>query len=78
MNLLRREPVAEAERTLWRGGWLGDTGILAYLATFNLLVHLLTNGNYGQYIYVAPEKDLVIVRARQGGGRARIRLLDLS
>jgi len=24
-------------------------GILAYLATFKLLVHLLTNGNYGYF-----------------------------
>jgi hypothetical protein len=38
--------VAEAERTLRRGGWFGATAILAYLASFKLMLHLITNGNY--------------------------------
>jgi hypothetical protein len=47
MNVRRHEPVAEAERTLRPGGWFGATAILAYLASFKLMLHLLTNGNYG-------------------------------
>ena len=49
MNVRRHEPVAEAERTLRRGGWFGATAILAYLASFKLMLHLLTNGNYGYF-----------------------------
>ena len=49
MNVPRHEPVAEAERTLRRGGWFGATAILAYLASFKLMLHLLTNGNYGYF-----------------------------
>src|SRR5215218_5851828 len=49
MNVPRREPVAEAERTLRRGGWFGATAILAYLASLKLVGHLLTNGNYGYF-----------------------------
>jgi hypothetical protein len=29
--------------------WLGATAILAYLACFKHLLHLLTNGNYGYF-----------------------------
>src|SRR5215208_3941989 len=49
MNVPRKEPVAEAERSLRRGGWFGATAILAYLASFKLVGHLLTNGNYGYF-----------------------------
>ena len=49
MNVWRHEPVAEAERTRRRGGWFGATAILAYLASFKLMLHLLTNGNYGYF-----------------------------
>jgi hypothetical protein len=49
MNVRQHEPVAEAERTLRRGGWFGATAILAYLASFKLMLHLLTNGNYGYF-----------------------------
>src|SRR5215218_5097004 len=49
MNLLLREPPVERERTLWRGGWFGATAILAYLASFKLMLHLRTNGNYGYF-----------------------------
>src|ERR687897_585608 len=31
------------------GGWFGATAILAYLASFKLMLHLLTNGNYGYF-----------------------------
>jgi Dolichyl-phosphate-mannose-protein mannosyltransferase len=41
--------VAEAERTLRRGGWFGATAIQAYLASLKLLLHLRTNGNYGYF-----------------------------
>ena len=50
MNVRRHEPVAEAERTLRRGGWFGATANLAYLASFKLMLHLLTNGNYGYFM----------------------------
>src|SRR5829696_6652502 len=49
MNVPRKGPVAEAERSLRRGGWFGATAILAYLASFKLVGHLLTNGNYGYF-----------------------------
>ena len=49
MNVPRHEWGAEAERTLQRGGWFGATAILAYLASFKLMLHLLTNGNYGYF-----------------------------
>jgi hypothetical protein len=49
MNVPRHEPVAEAERTLRRGGCFGATAILAYLASFKLMLHLITNGNYGYF-----------------------------
>ena len=49
MNLPRKEPVGGVERTLRRGGLFGATAILAYLASFKLLLHLLTNGNYGYF-----------------------------
>ena len=49
MNVPRKEPVAEAERSLRRGGWFGATAILAYLASLKLVGHLLTNGNYGYF-----------------------------
>ena len=64
MNLLRKEPVAEAERTLRRGGWFGATAILVYLASLKLLVHLLTNGNYGYFrdelYYMAAAEHLAL------------------
>ena len=41
--------MAEAERTLRRGGWFGATAILAHLASLKLVGHLLTNGNYGYF-----------------------------
>src|SRR5215208_461377 len=61
MNVPRKEPVAEAERSLRRGGWFGATAILAYLASLKLVGHLLTNGNYGYfrdelYYFVAGER----------------------
>src|SRR5919107_2450341 len=49
MNVPRKDPVAEARRTLWRRGWFGATAILAYLASLKLLLHLLTSGNYGYF-----------------------------
>src|SRR5215212_3096511 len=49
MNVPRKGPVAEAERSLRRGGWFSATAILAYLASFKLVGHLLTNGNYGYF-----------------------------
>jgi Dolichyl-phosphate-mannose-protein mannosyltransferase len=49
MNFPRKDPVAEAGRTLWRRGWFGATAILAYLASLKLLLHLLTSGNYGYF-----------------------------
>src|SRR5918994_7766533 len=36
-------------RTPRHGGWLGATAILVYLASFKLLLHLVTNGNYGYF-----------------------------
>jgi hypothetical protein len=64
MNLPRKEPAAEAERTLRRGGWFGATVILGYLASLKLLVHLLTNGNYGYFrdelYYVAAGERLAL------------------
>jgi hypothetical protein len=64
MNLPRKEPVAEAERTLRRVGWFGASAILAYLASFKVLLHLLTNGNYGYFrdelYYVAAGERLAL------------------
>jgi 4-amino-4-deoxy-L-arabinose transferase-like glycosyltransferase len=64
MNLPRKEPVAEAERTLRRVGWCGTSAILAYLASFKVLLHLLTNGNYGYFrdelYYVAAGERLAL------------------
>src|SRR5215208_5907457 len=49
MNLPRKEPQSEVESTLRQGAWFGATAILAYLALFKLLLHLLTNSNYGYF-----------------------------
>jgi hypothetical protein len=49
MNVTPHEPGTEAELTLRRGGWFGATLILVYLASFKLMVHLLTNGDYGYF-----------------------------
>ncbi len=37
------------QRTARKGAWFGATAILVYLALFKLLLHLLTNGNYGYF-----------------------------
>jgi hypothetical protein len=64
MNLPRKEPVAEAERSWQRGGWFGATAILAYLASFKFLLHLITNGNYGyfrdEFYYIAAGEHLAL------------------
>ena len=49
MNPPRKEPQSEVESTLRQGAWFGATAILAYLALFKLLLHLLTNSNYGYF-----------------------------
>jgi hypothetical protein len=62
MNVSRHEPVAEAERTLRQGGWFGATAILAHLASFKLIVHLLTNSNFDYFrdelYYIAARERL--------------------
>jgi hypothetical protein len=62
MNLPRKEPATEVERTLRRGGWFGATTILACLASFKVLLHLLTNGKYGyfrdEFYYMAASERL--------------------
>jgi Dolichyl-phosphate-mannose-protein mannosyltransferase len=37
------------QRTARKRAWFGATAILIYLALFKLLLHLLTNGNYGYF-----------------------------
>ena len=47
MNFPRKDPVAEAGRTLWRRGWFGATAILAYPASLKQAI----SGHNGYYIW---------------------------
>jgi len=61
-QLISREWVEESTRPDTRTDPSRDYQYFWWVNTPNGKNHFSAQGNYGQYIYVAPEKDLVIVR----------------